>query len=136
MKYRKLYPYKYQLTEDCTTIVPIELEEVIDHRFIALSMFGLITIRKGYAWDGPSGPTIDTDTFIEGSLVHDALYQLIRTGLLPYHYKKEADVALRSICINKGMNRFRAWYVYQAVKYFGDYALYTKYASKRGEILI
>ena len=35
-------------------------------------------ISKGYSWDGPSGPAIDTPDWIKASLVHDALYQLIR----------------------------------------------------------
>lgn len=76
-------------------------------------------IKKGYCWDGPSGPTIDTKTFMRGSLVHDALYQLIRDGLISAAFRIKADQMLRSICIDDGMNRIRAWYVYHAVRIFG-----------------
>ena len=43
-----------------------------------LNTKGHLIIKRSYAWDGPSGPTIDTKNFMRGSLVHDALYQLMR----------------------------------------------------------
>jgi hypothetical protein len=62
-------------------------------------------ISKGYAWDGPSGPTIDTGNFMRGSLIHDALYQLMRTGNLPTSFRERADLLLRKTCIDDGMRR-------------------------------
>lgn len=79
-------------------------------------MLGLLTMKKGYAWDGPSGPTIDTKNFMRGSLVHDALYQLMRNGQLAPQWREGADQELRRICREDGMNRFRAWYVLQGVR--------------------
>ena len=74
----------------------------------------------GYAWDGPSGPTIDTKNFMRGSLVHDGLYQLMREGLLAHEeYRKSADDLLRDICVEDGMSKFRAWYVHRAVRISG-----------------
>ena len=108
--------YKYQLREDAITDVGIPVHAVTE--WIQLQE-GKLYIRKGYAWDGPSGPTIDTQNFMRGSLVHDALYQLIRLGKLNGCMREEADKILRRICLEDGMSRIRAWWVYQGVKWFG-----------------
>lgn len=87
--------------------------------FVTLKKNGILEIYKGYAWDGPSGPTIDTKDFMRGSLVHDALYQLIREEKIERRFKEDADKILQKICREDGMNKFRAWYVYWAVRLFG-----------------
>ncbi|MDH4027916.1 MAG: hypothetical protein OEU95_03680 [Nitrospirota bacterium] len=94
-------------------------EYEIDTPYLKLNKDGMLEIGKGYAWDGPSGPTIDTLNFMRGSLLHDALYQLIRMEKIPYSCKDHADRLLQRTCIEDGMSKFRAWYVYQAVKWFG-----------------
>lgn len=120
IKYRKLNKYKYQLMENYYYKTDIALDNdtgVPD--FVTLRKDGRLEIYKGYAWDGPSGPTIDTKDFMRGSLVHDALYQLIREQKLARKYKEYADKLLHDICIEDGMSKFRAWYVYWAVRLFG-----------------
>jgi hypothetical protein len=112
IKYKK--GYKYQLWETYSTQTNI-LGYDITTNFITLTPDGLLTILKYYAWDGPSGPTFDTKNFMEGSLVHDALYQLMRMGLLPQSCKEYADDRLRSDCIRDGMSKFRANYVHFGV---------------------
>jgi len=68
---------------------------------------------KGYAPDGPSGPTLDTANFMRGSLVHDTLYQLMREGLLNHNLPREAaDRILQSLYREDGMLALRAWWVY------------------------
>ena len=74
--------YKYQLVEDCFLLTAIFPAKDISSDFITLSQTGLLTIKKGYAWDGPSAIAIDTLNFMRASLLHDALYQLMRTELL------------------------------------------------------
>jgi len=82
---------------------------------IRLLKGGLLTLAHGFWWNGPSGPTVDTKTFMRGSLVHDALYRLIRVGLIPFHYRDYADALLYQICKEDGMVGFRAKYAFQAV---------------------
>lgn len=84
---------------------------------------GILLIKQGYAWDGPSGPTWDTPNFMRGSLIHDALYQLMRDGHISRKHRKYADRILREVCLEDGMSRFRARYVYYAVRAFGWMAL-------------
>jgi hypothetical protein len=76
-------------------------------------------IKTGYAWNGASGPTVDTRNTMTGSLVHDLLYQLIRLGLIDSKYKEYADRMLKEICIDDGMNSIRAACWLWAVKTFG-----------------
>lgn len=118
MKYIKYCDgYKYQLAEDCQDKTPITGYD-IDTDYIRLSMDGLMTIKKGYAWDGASGCTIDTKSSIRGSLYHDAFYQLMREELISQHHRITADAFLRDICIEDGMWKWRANLWYAAVRKF------------------
>ncbi len=118
--YRKLKKYKYQLMQDYTIDIDVDLENDIDMGFIILTAAGTLTVKNRYAWDGPSGPTIDTKTFMRGSLVHDALYQLMRGKYLDYkNERKYADELLKKICLADGMCRLRACYVYRMLRMFG-----------------
>ena len=117
--WRSLRNYKYQLMDEYIIQIDIKPAQDIKFKFLSLSSEGILTMRKYYAWDGPSGPTIDTRNFMRGSLVHDALYQLMRLSALNYRiHRKRADEILKEICLEDGMWSFRAWYVYQAVHIF------------------
>jgi hypothetical protein len=109
--------YKYQLKKTHTVAIEIQPSEAIHTEYVDLDCDGSLTMQKGYAWDGPSGPTIDTLSFMRGSLVHDALYQLMREECLDHDiYREAADRILQRICIEDGMCRIRAWWVYHAVR--------------------
>jgi hypothetical protein len=113
--------YKYQLKETCCVAIDIKPAVAINTDYINLDTEGILTIAKGYAWDGPSGPTIDTLTFMRGSLVHDALYQLMRERHLDHNaYRDTADRILQKICREDGMWFLRAQWVYQGVRLFAD----------------
>jgi len=113
--------YKYQLSEGYRVKVCITLAEPINTEFIKLGTDGTLVIKRGYAWDGPSGPTIDTRNFMRGSLVHDALYQLMRdAGLSKEQWRDEADLELKRVCRADGMSRIRAWWVHRGVRIGGD----------------
>lgn len=114
--YRK--GYKYQLTRDHVALTEIIQTSRIKTEFLDLDEHGMLLIRSGYAWDGPSGPTIDTPSAMRGSLVHDALYQLMRMGLLDRKFRHAADEEFRRRCIEDGMSKFRAWYFFVGVDVF------------------
>ena len=122
--------YKYQLKETYTVAIDVKPSLPINTEYIDLDVAGNLAIREGYAWDGPSGPTIDTLTFMRGSLVHDALYQLMRESHLDHAlYREVADRILQRICKQDGMWSLCAWLVYHAVRIFADPA--ADPASKR-----
>jgi len=125
--YRNLRKYKYETLKDVTVKIRIKPPYNILTSYCCLSDIGILTIYKGYAWDGASGPTWDDKTNKGSSLVHDVLYQLIREGYLCGSDREEADKELRDISIKNGMNRFRAWYWYQAVRRFARFAARKTY---------
>ena len=97
MKYRK--GYKYQLAEEITFQINVFPGREIVTKFIRLTTTGLLTIYGGYAWDGPSGPTIDTEDTMTPSLVHDALAQLMRMNLLSSFWRIRSNEILREMMV-------------------------------------
>ena len=131
--YRDLPTWKYQLLEkwrvgtgilgwDITA--PYELGKSIP--LWLLYHDGLLIVNRGYAWDGPSGPTIDTKNFMRGSVVHDVLYQAIQLGLLPFSYRQKADKELDKLLKEDGMSWLRRKYVYRSLRLFGGGAAKSK----------
>jgi len=58
---------------------------------------------------------------MRGSLIHDALYQLMREGVLDYvAHRKEADQIMRTIFLEDGMGKLRAARLYWGVRVFGE----------------
>ncbi len=117
-KYHKRKLWKYKLDEDYAAQTDIKPDHNINTGFLFLSG-GILVISKDYAWDGASGPCFDTHNVMRGSLIHDALYQLMDLGLLDWSYRELADRELQKACLEDGMNRIRAWYIYIAVRIFG-----------------
>lgn len=111
--------YKYQVRRDFIIHLPFAPATHIRTDFLNFSTDGTLRVNAGYAWNGASGPTIDTKSSQIASLVHDALYQLIRLGLLDTSYKNLADDIFYKLCLTGGMCRARAKLWYNAVKYFG-----------------
>lgn len=127
INYRSLRAYKYQLMEDYTYALPHAEWENTDLQTDFYSLAdGVLTVRAGYCWDGPSGPTFDTPDFMRGSLVHDVLYQMMREKEQPQTMRPLADDVLRLVCIEDGMSRLRAWYVWKGVRLFGAKNAATK----------
>ncbi len=120
VEYRRLPPYKYQTTIPLIFLTDIQPKEDIVHPFFRLSKDGVLTVAAGYAYDGASGPAIDTKNFMRGSLAHDCFYQMhqLRLGL-PIDWKEKADKLLVRLTREDGMSKIRCAWVYQSVKYFG-----------------
>lgn len=111
--------YKYELLE------PYVHDTGIDgysggNEYAQIDTTGKLSLAACYQWDGPSGPAIDTTNFMRGSLVHDALYQLIREGVLPVECRRDADFVLYAIVREDGMWRVRAAWVLAGVRVFGQ----------------
>lgn len=117
--FKKRRHYKYTLVESYSRVIDIRPDEKLGNNFLYLDTNGQLFISEGYSWDGPSGPTIDTKNFMQGSLVHDALYQLIREQYLDFTYRKYADELLKEMCLDDSMSSIRAFFVYWGVRIFG-----------------
>lgn len=117
--------YKYQIVEDYSVKVGVFPVEKITTEYLELNTAGVLTIRKGYAYDGASGG-IDSKNVMRGALVHDCLYQLLRMELIHKKHKKTADELFKKMCIQDGMSKFRAWYIFKAVDWFGKSSTLSK----------
>jgi len=98
--------FAYQLEYDFSVLIGIHGHSSVDD-FITLEPNGRLLIRKGYAWNGATG-ILDTRSAIRASLVHDALYQLLRRDKLPRSAKAPADALFRTLGIEDGMWRIKA----------------------------
>jgi len=76
-------------------------------------------VKDGYAWDGASGPCFNTKNSLVGTLVHDALYQLMRKGLLDRSFRKMVDWQFYKVLRKNGMGALRARTWYTCVRLFG-----------------
>ena len=108
--------YKYLSEEHFYIKMGFSPEEDIITEYGFFLSNGWIGIWKGYAWDGASGPTVDSKSSLIGSLVHDFLYQLMRLGLLQRSFRKKADLAIYYLIKRDGMSWFRAQYWYRGVR--------------------
>ena len=93
IRYRK--GYRYVLAEDYyfnTTIHPL-CQVTTD--LVRLYPDGRCTVQRGYAWNGASGPVVDTQEVLRASLEHDILYQLMRLGLISRDCQGAADAQYR-----------------------------------------
>lgn len=100
MKYWK--GYKYVVAETFSIQTDIVGHEVRDD-LTELTKDGLLTARRGYAWDGNSGPCADTDDSIEASCGHDILCDYINMGWLPVALQPMVDQEYFKIAVRKGM---------------------------------
>lgn len=91
-KFKKGGSKKYILTETYVDTLRVRPKTDISTDYCSFLTDGSLIIYAGYEWDGPSGPAIDTNNFMDGSLVHDLLYQLMREGYLKrWPYRLLAD---------------------------------------------
>ena len=117
--YRKRKKYKYVLEKESKYNVDIPIV-AFESNYLIVTNDKCLVIKKGYAWDGATG-IIDSKKFLEASLVHDALYQLMRAGKIDKRYKDDIDKMLKLFCYNAGTSKLLSWLIYMATKLFGSY---------------
>lgn len=90
---------------------------VSEHSHIQLDPEGRMRLLEGYVWDFGSGPAIDTPDMVVASLAHDAFYECMVLGLLPWSVRKSADKYFKKLLKAAGMGWFRRQWVYAGVRY-------------------
>ena len=127
--------YKYRLEGTVITTVPMGVlgtAPEVHTRFITLrrgKTYGapsVLVIRDGYAWNGSSGPTPDTQKVMRPSLVHDALYQLLRDGYIPRYNRDLCDVIFRDMYVANGAWQWHADLYLLALRKLGERAATTQ----------
>lgn len=107
MKYSKC-KFKYLVEEDFYIQTPIKQNKMIDTWYCTLWPDGILLIKKGFASDGASGPTIDTDSSRQPSIEHDVFYKLLRKKLIGISWRPIIDEFLYKRLIEEGMWKWRA----------------------------
>ena len=117
--YRELPRWKYRL--ETTYRLETDLRPTRAHStgFVRLDVDGVLEVRAGYSWDGPSGPTRDVPEWMRASLVHDAIYQLLRETGLDQAFRLPADRLMREQLLEDGMRPAKAAIAYYGVRWFG-----------------
>jgi hypothetical protein len=82
---------KYQLTEDEVIFTLLRPLHDIETELISLTTMGVLTLRKYWCFDGPSGPVFDSWYLMIAAAAHDAGYLLLRQGLLPADWRERID---------------------------------------------
>lgn len=112
--------FKYQVQEEFKIQIPVLSQfDGIEQDYFSILNNGTVILKKGFASDGPSGPTIDTPDTIVGAFVHDMLYECMRKDLIPRDNRKLADEIIRDVCLKHGMPKIRAWWWYYMLRVFG-----------------
>jgi hypothetical protein len=120
--------YKYVLRAPWSCNTGIEEETASLAPWLSLDQHGVLKIEAGYAWDGASGPTIDSPSVIRASLAHDALYQLMRAGKLPQSARKAADDLFYQLLLDDGM-----WFIRAKLWVFAVRRFAASSAAMRGD---
>ena len=118
MKYSK-YKYKFKVEENFSIELPFKIPDFV-HPYASLKD-GILSVKRGYAWDGASGPIINTQDTLVASLVHDVLYQAMRLNLIKSSKENRqfADKNFFEILKIHGVNSIRRKVWYFAVRLFG-----------------
>lgn len=118
IRYESLAKWKYRLTAEL--VLQSRIRGIAARtEYIQIWDDGTLILRKGYAWNGASGPTIDTENSMAASAGHDALYQLIALHAIPVALRWQADMSFRRWLIEDGMSAARADVWYAGVRNFG-----------------
>ncbi len=111
--------YKYQTRNDVLIFVGFEVPQNIVTDLVVYRKDGWMLIKKYFAWDGASGPTIDTDATMMASLAHDAGYSLMRQELLPLCARPCFDELLERVMVrDRSQGIIGGWFGKVRAKYY------------------
>jgi len=123
--------YKYQTAQEpCHIKLSINPGIEYSCRYYCLTKSGWLSILIGFAWDGASGPTLDTKNSQRGSAAHDALCQMIENGILPKSFRESADQILYDILREDKMAKWRASLWYKVLRKVGGAYSQVRNAQK------
>lgn len=122
--------YKYQLVLATFCATGIKIPARVETEFIIMEANGDLWLAQWYAYDGPSGPTLDTRKTLRLAAFHDAIYQLIRLGFLGRGFRKRADKLMYRIGREDKMWPVRIGYWLGGVRLFAKSAADAKNERK------
>ena len=113
------------------TTSPLFVSDKSGNPLITMAAGGFLTINADYAWDGATGIP-DSRRNMFASLVHDALYQIMREryqhdqsqigGIDRKVFRKKADKLYKKLCLKNGVSKFFAFLAYLGIRRFAKHA--------------
>jgi hypothetical protein len=122
------YKSGYRYITQCAYVadLPATFNKDINSRFAAISAQQLI-IMSMYAWDGASFILFQwcgtPARWLVPSLIHDALYQLVREGLIGREHREAIDRVFYAMLRERGVSWLVATGAYYAVRIGGNFAV-------------
>lgn len=117
--HHRIYKYRIDESKSFSTLV-VGQYAAVKGDWVVLREDGMLSFKKGYAYDGPSGPTKDTPDSMAPSLVHDGLYQLMGDSLISVRKNRLlADKTFRNMLKENKMSWFKRQVWYLAVRGLG-----------------
>jgi hypothetical protein len=114
---------KFVLGKDAIFKLSFAPQYTVDTSYARFTPDGVLIVKRGFLWSA-NFPAMNTENTRPASLVHDALYELIKDGHLPRKpFKNLADMVMRDVLLECGILDARAWAWYMAVQIGGDNAL-------------
>ena len=97
--------HKYRLIDDVCFDAKIEGLSA-SNGYVTIEPNGMLYISKAFTFDGNStGIDIDNEKNLFPSLIHDALYSLLRNGFLDESYKEVADDIYLKLLEKNGVSK-------------------------------
>ena len=135
MKYQKVQGFR--VVEAWSYQTDIATDRTIETQYVDL-IEGLLVMKPGFCFEGSiPGPRWFAKLlgFIgkkskRGYCGHDAVYDLIKNGLLEPFWKEAADALMHEIHLKDKMSRPAAKIVYRSVVAFADFAIDPANRSK------
>lgn len=131
LKHEDISDLKYRVTERFQLQTDIIPEEPIETLFSSLTKDGLLTLEKGFLWNG-ANVVPDTENLMLPSAIHDAFCNWHVLGLLTLDHRKQSDKLLKDLLLNEQVRddgkismyeRVSSEVVFQSVKAF----VYARY---------
>lgn len=118
----------YLLTHTETIKLPFTLPEFsIADGLVSSWSHALLIIGKGWTWDGASFFLFrwfwTPKRWVKPSLIHDALYEAIRRGVIGREMRERIDLFFRDELIRRGVNKVEAQLAYWCIRVGGNFAL-------------
>lgn len=119
--------WKYKTEEDIEVTVPEMGLVSAEHTLYILLLSRELRISKSYAWNGASFVLFKwfgtPESWMVPSLIHDALYQLMRESKLTPTYRRTVDGIFYRLLRERGVSWVVAIVAYWAVRLGGNYAM-------------
>ena len=92
-------------------------------RVVADFAAGAVTLKEGYAWDGNSGPAVNTLKCLRASALHDVWCQAMQLEIYERSFRnwRRGAKEYRTVCHRDGMGLIRRWFRYCALLTYGSF---------------